>query len=157
MKIPLLGSSESVLIDFDDRRKVTGFTWCKQAGRLTNYASARINGRKTLMHRWLMDTPEGVFVDHINNNGLDNRRENLRLCTPHENSMGQGVNPNRGTSKYKGVYLHNSGPNPWVAEIKHNRKLHYLGCFKTEKDAARAYNEAAEERFGAHAFLNPIL
>lgn len=91
-------------------------------------------------------------VDHINGDGLDCRRGNLRLCTS------QGNNQNRRktkayTSRFKGVSLDRSR-NQWRATIKLNRKLKYLGRFESQRAAAHAYDIAAIKLFGEFARLN---
>ena len=94
-----------------------------------------------------------LMVDHINRNGLDNTRKNLRICTRSENLMNSKKPELNSTSKYKGV---NKCGNSWRAEIRLNRKGFYLGKFKTEKEAALAYNKKAIELFGEFARLNEV-
>lgn len=97
-----------------------------------------------------------MLVDHINGNGLDNRRSNLRLATAFQNLANMAIRPH--TSQYKGVsyYKHRTSYKKWVAEIRCNRKRVRLGAFESEIEAARAYNEAAKNLFGEFARLNPI-
>jgi hypothetical protein len=104
------------------------------------------------MHRVILNAPEGVHVDHINGDGLDNRRENLRLVTP---QLNQANSRKRlvGGSVYKGVAW--SAPaRRWRAYIAPNRKQIHLGLFNTEIEAAQAYDAKAREIWGEHAFLN---
>jgi hypothetical protein len=110
------------------------------------------------MHRMLLDAPKGFFVDHINGDGLDNRRENLRLCTRSENAQNQKTQHRPKTSKYKGVNKLKYGG--WLVRIglhengKRVRKS--IGCFPKDKEieAAKAYDEAAVRYFGEFARLN---
>ena len=105
------------------------------------------------LHRVLLaPIPEGMEVDHINGDKLDNRRSNLRVVTHRENSYNQGAYKGR---RYKGVYFH-AKTGKWRASLNKDRRTHYLGLFETEEDAARAYNEAAREIFGAFARLNDV-
>lgn len=102
-----------------------------------------------LMHRIILAAPEGLYVDHVNGSGLDNRRGNLRPCTPMENQQNQ--HRFRGISKYKGVVFTGK---KWVARITVDRALKYLGTFDLEEDAAKAYDVAALKHFGEFAFIN---
>lgn len=106
----------------------------------------------TYMHILLMGRN---FVDHINGDGFDNRRENLRLVTPQQNSANQSIRADRGSSRFKGVYWAKKA-NKWAACIKKNYHTIGLGAFSDELDAARAYNEAATRIFGEFARLNEI-
>ena len=108
------------------------------------------------MHRAIMETPAGVQVDHIDHNGLNNQKDNLRNCSFLQNQMNKNGNINSKyiglshfTSKYKGKeykYI--------KAQIMINRKKIHLGCFKTEAAAAKAYDLAATRLKGEFANLN---
>lgn len=116
------------------------------------YARANIGGRTVFMHRLIMNPGPGMVVDHINGNKLDNRRENLRICTPAENARNCGSFRNS-TSRYKGVHLC-SRSGKWRAKI-HVNKMHFkIGYFATEEEAARAYDARARELHGEFARLN---
>ncbi len=107
------------------------------------------------MHRLIMGSPKGMLVDHIDRNGLNNRKENLRICTRSQNGMNRIRNKN-GTSKYKGVSwcVQPRCISKWYATIRLNGKDKFLGKFLVEEDAARAYDKAALEIFGEFARLN---
>jgi len=118
------------------------------------------NGKQKtiLMHRVITNAPKGMHVDHINGNPLDNRKENLRVCTPQQNNMNRRKY-NNNTSGYKGVYYQkkpkhmiNEYSKPWRAEI---RRIH-IGLYKTKEEAALAYNKKALEVFGEYAQLNDV-
>lgn len=114
--------------------------------------AVRVVLRKTiLMHRFILQAPKGVQVDHINGDPLDNRRCNLRLATAQQNR--RNMAPRSGKSKYKGVCTFESR---WRASITVDYKTIHLGLFPTEIQAARAYNEAAIRYFGEFARLNDI-
>lgn len=93
-------------------------------------------------------------IDHYNGNGLDNRRANLRAATPSQNGANRGPQVNN-TSGFKGVYW-SVWASKWMASIRVNRKLIYLGYFDSPRDAARVYNEAALKHFGKFACLNRV-
>lgn len=100
------------------------------------------------MHRVVMDCPEGMCVDHINGDGLDNRRANLRVYTNGENLRNR--RPRRG-ARYKGVWKR-PGYDLWYAVLDRRR----LGAFHSARDAAAAYNKAALEKYGPFARLNNL-
>lgn len=105
------------------------------------------------MHRLIMAAPDKILIDHINHNGLDNRKANLRFATSSQSNMNRRVSKKPGISKYKGVGF-DKRRNKWTAKIKYNKKQKYLGSHTDEKDAARAYNEAAKKYHGRFAVLN---
>jgi len=105
------------------------------------------------MHRIIIDVPEGMFVDHINHNGLDNRKANLRPATPAENARYARYPKINTSSKYRGVW-YNKQTKKWRATIVVNRKRKQIGYFKHEIDAARAYDESAKKYYRDFAVLN---
>ena len=105
------------------------------------------------MHRLIIDVPEDMFVDHINHNGLDNRKANLRPPTPTDNARYARYPKINTSSEYRGVW-YNKQTKKWRANIFVNRKRKHLGYFKNEIDAAHAYDEAAKLYYGDFAILN---
>jgi len=107
------------------------------------------------MHRVIMKLNFGDKrqVDHINGNGIDNRRNNLRICTQSQNNQNQRTQICLKSSKYKGVLWHKCCKR-WMAQIKLNKKNKYIGLFKNEIDAAHAYDREAKELFGEYAKTN---
>lgn len=160
-KIPLSGRNgkgKFALVDDDDFEELSQYTWNfnHKKGHITGYAihyERLSNGRWIghLMHRRVLDAHPGVHVDHINGNGLDNRKGNLRLATNQENSRNR--QSFRGQSPYKGVTLNRKR---WAARIVVDEKTIRLGTFDTQTEAAKAYNKAAIEFFGEFAHLNEI-
>jgi len=149
---------KKVLVSNEDFLKVSQFNWAYSAS--TGYAVRK--GRKKLkeprtvhMHRFIMDVPPGIQVDHINGNKLDNRRSNLRLASVQKNAFNRKKPKVKCTSQYKGV-LKRKNSDKWEARIKINNKSIYLGRFVSEVDAAKAYNQAAKKYFGEFARCNEI-
>jgi hypothetical protein len=153
-------SGHTVLIDDADYEKVSIIKWhVYQYGTELWYASGGSKGHTIYMHRVIVDVPAGMSVDHINGNGLDNRRDNLRVCLHQQNLSNQHHQRRLTHSRYKGVTFNKnraSQKKPWIAQIKAFQKHYGLGYFATEIEAARAYNEAATRFFGEYARLNDI-
>ncbi len=150
-KIPLT-QGYFALVDADDYEKLSQYKWHVNRKGDMLYACRSEKGKKIKMHRQILNAPPGMYCDHINHNGLDNRKANLRLCTPQQNSFNQRPSHNS-TSKYKGVYW-NSEARKWHAEIRHNGRLIHIGYYDYEQDAAIAYDDYAIELFGEFAWLN---
>lgn len=150
IEIELSRAGFKTLIDDNDYELVNKFRWGLLApGPKCKYARATINGKDTTLHRFLLKlTDPKLCVDHINGDGLDNRRANLRIT----NKSGNARNIKK-DYKFKGIYLHKKNRN-FVAAIKVNYKKIHIGCFPDEVSAARAYNEAAKKYFGEFASLN---
>ncbi len=145
------------IVDNADYELIKDRSWHVAIKPRSCYARCRerIDGKaqEVSMARLLMQPSEGLVVDHINGNGLDNRRENLRVCTYAQNAMNRGKRTS--TSKYKAVHKRpDSGK--WQATIMLNGKQESLGCYVLEKDAAKAYNKAALKHYGEFARLNII-
>ena len=105
-----------------------------------------------MMHREILDVPAGMICDHKNHNGLDNRRCNLRICTPAQNQYNRRLQTG-GTSLYKGVYWHKEN-RKWRAQICHGGLHIHIGYYDYEADAAIAYDDMAIDLFGEFACLN---
>lgn len=104
------------------------------------------------MHRQIMKLPKNLCVDHINHNGLDNRRANLRAVSQAQNNVNKPKQSGSYSSKYKGVT--SKVDRKWHAYIMQKGKYYYLGSFDDEQAAGRAYDEKAKELFGEYACLN---
>ena len=141
---------KKVLIDSDDIEKVKAHTWFVNKHRDIFYVRthATINNVRTLLrlHRFIMDARPGEIVDHINGNGLDNRKCNLRICSLQENNH-NCKKPRHNTSGYKGVYWHKLCKK-WGAQIRVNKKELHLGLFDTKEKAYDAYCEASKKYHG---------
>lgn len=109
-----------------------------------------------LMHRAILGVKDiTILIDHIDNDGLNNKRNNLRKADASTNQMNLPIRKNRGSSKYKGVDWHKRS-SKWRANIRKNGVTIYLGLYSKETDAALAYNNKAKEIFGEFALLNKI-
>ena len=153
----LTNLGEKVFVDPDIKEKYAGVTWWAMSNGCGNrYATTRLDRKKfSLLHRLVLGIEDTkVDIDHINGNGLDNRRENLRVCSRSQN-MGNCKKHADGSSRFKGVCW-NKNRNKWYARICLNYKPYPLGSYLNEEDAARAYNKAAIEKFGEFARINEI-
>jgi len=151
-KLIPLTQGKFAIVDAEDYEELSRYKWHVNKGGRTDYAKSQKKGKAIKMHRLLMRAPKGLFVDHINHNGLDNRKSNLRLCTRIENLRNQL--PRRGgASQYKGVGWHKKSKK-FVARIYMEGKRMHLGYFDDEIEAAKAYDKKAKELFGEFAFLN---
>ncbi len=109
-------------------------------------------GLPVYMHRQIMESKKGEIIDHVDRDGLNNLRSNLRLATKSQNNMNRSGR--KGTSsKYKGVSWFNRG-GYWRAMIHFEGRYKFLGRFESETEAAKAYDEAAREYHGEFAYQN---
>ncbi len=106
------------------------------------------------MHRQLMNVPKGLDTDHINGDKLDNRRENLRVCSRSQNNANM-TKPSHNTSGFRGVSW-DKRAKKWQARINKNGKLQYCARFEDKLSAAKAYNDKFFELYGNYAKLNII-
>ena len=145
--IKLLASNKEwvdVLIDDEDLKIVGDYYWWVSnkkkyphlVGRLkTNYKAPKIK-----MSRLLMNCPQGMVVDHINHNPLDNRKENLRVCTQRENTLNKSKQSNN-TSGYTHIFYDKSlSKNKWKICIQRNGKMKHFGVYSSKEDAKIALN-----------------
>lgn len=142
------------LIDDIDAERVLARKWYLQRGGHTCYGAAVQKGTPLLLHRFILGASRGQIVDHINGDGLDNRRDNLRLCSHAENLRNQRKRAGT-SSRFKGVRKNKSGT--WSADIEQSGKSLFLGTFDSEERAARQYDRAARVFFGKFAKTNQDL
>jgi hypothetical protein len=148
----ILGGGPDAIVDEQDYDNLVSYQWRAIRGLRTCYA-VRNEGEKLIkMHRQILSCCDGLMVDHINHNGLDNRRSNLRICTASQNQQNRQPS-NYGKSRYKGVCWH-SGKKKWRAAIVLDGRSIHIGYYDYEIDAAVAYDDAAIELFGEFACLN---
>jgi hypothetical protein len=135
------------LVDDIDLQAVLPYTWHARRADHRTYAYGKVNGRPTFMHR-LITGELSMAVDHVNGDGLDNRRANLRLAT---NGQNRANSRPTAASGFKGV---SRSGNRWRAYGMKHRQQTYLGSFASAEEAARAYDAWAIEAHGEFARLN---
>lgn len=153
-----LSKGRVAIVDTADFEWLSQWRWHARSHRDGTPYAAR-NGRVVdgcrgqiiFMHNQIMQPPAGMAVDHINRDKLDNRRSNLRICTRAQNQA--NCERRVKAAPYRGIRSVNKGTR-WAAQIGANGAHHYLGCYPTMEDAARAYDEAALRLHGEFATLN---
>jgi len=160
MKEIKLTQGKAALVDDDMFDYLNQWKWRYLKGKheRTGYAvrneGNRHNRKMIRMHVVIMKPPPGMEIDHVDLNGCNNQRYNLRICTHSQNQM--NINKRRdNTSGYKGVTW-NKWHHSWYAFIRINGRRISLGYFYDPKDAARAYDCKAIELFGESARINDI-
>jgi hypothetical protein len=152
-----LGEGKFTLVDQKDFYQFNNFNWCPRESGQNNYVIRVVSGHKNRtkiisLHREIMNPPKGILIDHRNGDGLDNRRDNLRRATNSQNGYNRRKRTNT-TSRFLGVYF-NKKKRLWASSIKSHGKRVWLGYFKSEVDAAHAYDRAAIKYHGEFARLN---
>lgn len=149
---------EDVIL-FDDKylEYFNQFNWKILKRNNLKHVYRRYKNRNVYMHHEILKIKTGECIDHINGNGLDNRKINLRISNKSTNGMNRGKSK-RNKIGYKGVTFKKDckRDKPYRATIVINQKQIFLGHFKTAKEAAIAYNEAAVKYHKEYAFLNEV-
>jgi hypothetical protein len=144
------------IVDAADFEKLSRYRWFTlKTKRGPCYAGTNMSGRIISMHRFLMNPPKGMWVDHIDGNGLNNRRSNLRICTPRQNACNHSRRkPKSATSQFVGVFQRRQQPDKWYAKVEYAGMICRLGPFDSELEAARARDFRAVELHGPYAHVN---
>lgn len=161
VRVPLSRGAYA-LVSREDAERVLAHKWSLHLGakgkayacrnERVRQADGTVKRRKILLHRFILGDAPGLDVDHINGDGLDCRRENLRLATRSQNMANTGARAGSG-SGYKGVYARRNRSR-WRAEITVEGRKRDLGTYRTPEAAALAYDRAAKAVWGDYAFLN---
>ncbi|MFC1739277.1 5'-3' exonuclease H3TH domain-containing protein, partial [Planctomycetota bacterium] len=157
-RIPLT-QGKFAIIDPDDYNRLSKHKWYAVKNDRAFYVARAVKNKEgkqhqISMHRCVIKVPDNIRVDHINHNGLDNRKKNLRPATSTQNARNRAKYNNRiFSSKYKGVTWH-KGHKKWQAQIRVNSRPIFLGSFKDELLAAKEYDRAAGKYFEEFAVLN---
>ena len=155
MKLIELTQGKIALVDDEDFEMLSQFKWCAaKFGRVTKIFYAWTSKPRSFMHHMILGLPTcGLVTDHLNGNGLDNRRLNIRHVTNRENSINK--HHKNKTSKYPGVTI-DKRYNKWSSRIKINGKDKSLGYFIDEESAFFAYKIAFKELTGNEIYLNHL-
>lgn len=152
----ILACGRAVLVDDKDVAMLSQWTWSlsgRNAGNQYATRTVRVMGTQVslFMHRVLTEAPKGIPVDHVNGDGLDNRRANLRLASTSLNNVNRVFRP--GPSGYRGVARRPKGER-YFASAMLNRERYFFGSYRTAEDAAIAYDIGAARLHGEFARLN---
>ena len=145
--IHLAAEGSYTVIDAEDYDRVMEYQWQESNGYIITTNKSCPQNR---LHRFILSINDpNIHLDHKNRNPFDNRKENLRFCTPTQNNF--NVGPRKGcTSIYKGVYF-DKRCRKWLSKITFNSKTNYIGLYSDEIEAAKAYDLKAKELFGEFA------
>jgi len=159
MKEIQLTQGKIALVDDADFEQVNRYKWYAKRSPKRVYVSRNLplSGRKRTtqyLHQFLLNPPENSEIDHLDHDGLNNQRSNLRVCSTAENRRNVPVRINN-KSGFKGIRWRKD-LQLWHARICYNRKRIHLGYFPDPVSAAMAYNTAAKDLHGEFACLNPI-
>lgn len=155
----LLRDFRFCVVDERDFAALSQHKWLYHDGgyafRKGKISEGQLYKTRIYMHRQVMGFPEGLEIDHIGGDGLDNRRSELRPCTKLQNQQHRIRKRKNTSSKYRGISWHTKSQK-WCAAIVKDKKSRFLGSFTNEVEAALAYNRAATELFGEFASLNKV-
>lgn len=143
-----------VIVDADRAEELARVRWSCHNG----YSHRVVKGKTIhLSHLILGNVPSGYVVDHVNGNPRDNRKGNLRACTTQQNVRNRGKCKKSTASQYIGVTFDKSARGKkWAASIHCDGRRYGLGRYRSQEDAAVAYNSAAKKMFGEFARLNQV-
>lgn len=154
MKIIELTKGAVAFVDDDDFELVSKHKWCLHSGSRTLYAKRLAAGKHLTLHRFILNLDSSeTLCDHIDRNGLNCQKHNMRVCAKSQNVFNQRKQVRPTYSRYKGVTW-DKRLSKWQVQIGFNHKRRKLGRFSDEEDAAKAYDAAAVSLFGEFANCN---
>jgi len=160
VKIISLSKGKQAIVDDEDFEELNKYKWYvlkdTKNGVLYVVRRIRVNKKNKLiwMHREILKTPSGKMTDHINHNGLDNRKNNLRICNNSQNQRNRGI-CKKNKSGFIGVHWRKKAKK-WCAQITKDKKVIYLGLFTDKIDAAKTFDKKSLELNHDFATLNFI-
>lgn len=146
---------KTVFYSNQDHEIISKHKWSVHKRGHMFYALTRIGGKKIQMHRYILDVPEWLIIDHADHNGLNNCRDNLRPCSYSQNQMNKRKSCRGTSSKYKGV-VWDVQKQKWRVRIHINKRMICGGVFLNEQQAAERYNQMAKIYFRQFATLNEV-
>lgn len=162
MKTLQLSQNKEAFIDDEDFERVSKFKWTYQRAHIgldknCEYAFTTTGGshktrKRIYLHRFISNAPKGKLVDHINGNGLDNRKDNIRFASHSQNQANVKPKTNKMYSNLKGVSFYKQC-NKWMSTITVSGKRIYLGVFTTDVAAHEAYKNASIKHFGEFSLV----
>lgn len=158
MKKIVLTQGKTALVDDADYDLLNEHKWYADKKGNVYYAAGRNKkGQKIYMHQVILNAPGTAQTDHINGNGLDNRRVNLRACNTAQNQWNQRLRCDNKTG-FRGVSVVTDVPQkPFRVQIQVNNKVIHIGYYHTTEQAAQAYDKAALKHHGKFASTNRML
>jgi hypothetical protein len=152
IEVPLTKGAVALIDERDTERVLARKWYCREVEGLRYAVTKNYPGPRLQMHRFILNAQPGECVDHINHNGLDNRRSNIRICTFAQNLWNQRPQQDS-TSPFRGVHLCKI-TGRWRATIRVNGKRQHLGYYDSPGIAAMVYDEMAKRLYGEFACLN---
>lgn len=140
MKTIKLTRGQETMVDDEDFEYLNQWKWFARKNLYVFYAVRHKDDKAIFMHRVLMNTPKGMLTDHVDGNGLNNQKSNLRVCTPSQNECNKALQKNN-TTGFKGVHKYK---NRYLAQIHFGGKRLHLGSFVKPEDAYKVYCEASK-------------
>jgi len=144
--------SGRVLVSLTNVEKIESHKWRLH---ISGYACTNIGTKVVLMHRLILDAPTEMLVDHRNHNSLDNRDDNLRLCTSSQNQMNKCL-ATTNTSGKTGV-SYNQRTKKWTAQLRKDKKSVFSGYYETKSDAIDARVNAEKEHYGEFMYGGEVI
>ncbi len=144
----------SFFIDDSDIELVSKYKWSYGSSGSNSYFKARVEGKTMYLHRLILGAQKGNFVDHIDRDTKNNRRENLRFVNKAQNNANCNRNKNKPKWEYRGIDYFSKKTKPWRAQISCKSVRHVSKYCKTMIEAALEYDSLAKKLFGEFAVLN---